>query len=347
MKSLRRLFVTCLVVGLLTPSAWAGPITQIVVFGDSISDTGNVFALSGTPPSPPYFQGRFSNGPVWVEGLASRLGVPAPTPSLTGGTNYAFGGALTGSGFSPGGVPNLGTQIGSYLAGNTPRADQLFVVWGGANDLFVGGPSNPGVPVSNLSNHISTLARAGAQKFLVGNYSLLGDTPRGLALSPATRQAWNTWSLNFNSLLEPELTRLESSLGITTAPIDLFTLFEQIRANPAAFGFTNITRGALSDGVLSGQGYLFWDTVHPTAAFHGLIADRAAQAVGVPEPSTLLLLANGGLGLLVWGWRRKRPGTALPRFVPCAVLPPLPRIPGQRSSCRKARGPQTTYSPDR
>jgi phospholipase/lecithinase/hemolysin len=302
MKSFRMLFATCLVVGLLTPPAGAQPITQIVGFGDSLSDTGNVFA-----PSPPNFQGRFSNGPVWVEGLASRLGVPAPTPSRTGGRNYAYAGARTGPGFVFGSRPNLGEQIASYLTGNTPRADQLFVVWGGANDIILGGQSNPSVPVSNLSNHISTLAQAGARRFLVGNYPLLGDTPRGLGLPAAGRQAWNDVTLGYNSLLEAERTRLQSSLGVTIARIDVFTLFEQIRANPAAFGFTNITRGALNDGVQTGQGYLFWDDLHPTAAFHGLIADRAAQALAVPEPSTLMLTATGGLGLLVWGWRRRRP----------------------------------------
>src|SRR6516164_3574154 len=70
--------------------------SNLIVFGDSISDTGNGFLFTGgVATAPPYFDGHFSNGPMWVEVLADRLGLPAPAPSLGGGTNYAFGGAET------------------------------------------------------------------------------------------------------------------------------------------------------------------------------------------------------------------------------------------------------------
>src|SRR4051794_25936876 len=93
------LFVAC---ALATPLQ-AGQFTQIVAFGDSLTDTGNLYAVTQTSPSgpfppSPYYEGRFSNGPVWVEWLALQLGVPAPRPFVTGGTNYAFGGAETTTG---------------------------------------------------------------------------------------------------------------------------------------------------------------------------------------------------------------------------------------------------------
>ena len=106
----------------------AGDITGIVSFGDSLTDTGNLFAATGQPPAP-YYQGRSSNGPVWVEYLANQLGVAAPTPSLLGGTNYAWAGAATGDGLSGSGVPNTGMQISTYLASHTPGATQLFTLW--------------------------------------------------------------------------------------------------------------------------------------------------------------------------------------------------------------------------
>ena len=76
--------------------------SRLVVFGDSTTDTGNVYELSGRtkPASPPYFEGRWSNGPLWIEYLADRLNVPRPRPSLAGGTNYAYAGAQTGIGES-------------------------------------------------------------------------------------------------------------------------------------------------------------------------------------------------------------------------------------------------------
>src|ERR1043165_7474947 len=97
------LMATTLALGLsLVPVlATAGPFRGVVVFGDSLSDSGNVFAATkpvlakAIPVSPPYFQGRFSNGPVWVAILAEQLGLPL-RPFLQGDTNFAFGGAATG-----------------------------------------------------------------------------------------------------------------------------------------------------------------------------------------------------------------------------------------------------------
>lgn len=56
-------------------------IERLVIFGDSYSDTdiadnsGNLYdLLNGIyPPSPPYFKGRFSNGPIWADILNSRF----------------------------------------------------------------------------------------------------------------------------------------------------------------------------------------------------------------------------------------------------------------------------------
>jgi phospholipase/lecithinase/hemolysin len=120
-------------------------ITGIVSFGDSLSDVGNDYIASGgTQPAPvaDYYQGRFTNGGNWLDYLAHDLGVAAPVASLAGGSDYAFGGASTGSGtttFVPGEqVPNVGSQIATYLATNTPTAGQLFTIWAGANNLLIG-----------------------------------------------------------------------------------------------------------------------------------------------------------------------------------------------------------------
>ncbi len=89
----RLAWIAALTLASLGTSLQAGDITGIVAFGDSLSDTGNTFLAAGTPPAP-YYQGHYSNGPIWLEYLASREGVAPPTPSLKpGGTDYAWGGA--------------------------------------------------------------------------------------------------------------------------------------------------------------------------------------------------------------------------------------------------------------
>src|SRR3954467_4049420 len=106
---MRWIFASLLACALLA-SGSAGaqqPFERIVVFGDSLSDPGNAFALGAgqsTPPdwgvdallvpAAPYAIGghHFSNGPSWVEQLARPVGLAQSVrPALAGGpaTNYA------------------------------------------------------------------------------------------------------------------------------------------------------------------------------------------------------------------------------------------------------------------
>jgi len=302
------------VLGLTTlgTSLQAGDITGIVAFGDSLSDVGNTYLAAGIPPSPPYYQGHYSNGPIWLEYLANSLGVPAPTASLAGGTDYAWGGAETGSGLSYEGTPNIGSQISTYLASNTPLSTQLITIWGGANDFLNGGVTNPAVPVANLISEITTLAAAGGKQFLVPNLPLLGDLPATNTLPQANRDALNFLTLTFDSMLYSQLNQLQGKLGITMHQVDIDSVFQNIIANPGAYGLTNVTDSAIADGNLSGQGYLFWDTVHPTTVIQALIGATAFATV-VPEPSSLTLVLIAAPLLLAW---RRRAAVTSPGLRP-------------------------------
>jgi phospholipase/lecithinase/hemolysin len=302
------------VLGLTTlgTSLQAGDITGIVAFGDSLSDVGNTYLAAGIPPSPPYYQGHYSNGPIWLEYLANSLGVPAPTASLAGGTDYAWGGAETGSGLSYEGTPNIGSQISTYLASNTPLSTQLITIWGGANDFLNGGVTNPAVPVANLISEITTLAAAGGKQFLVPNLPLLGDLPATNTLPQANRDALNFLTLTFDSMLYSQLNQLQGKLGITMHQVDIDSVFQNIIANPGAYGLTNVTDSAIADGNLSGQGYLFWDTVHPTTVIQALIGATAFATV-VLEPSSLTLVLIAAPLLLAW---RRRAAVTSPGLRP-------------------------------
>jgi phospholipase/lecithinase/hemolysin len=294
-------------IGLAPAPVGAGGITGIVSFGDSLTDTGNFYAATGQPAAP-YYQGRFSNGPVWVEYLANQLGVAAPTPSLLGGTNYAWAGAATGDGLAGNGVPNTGMQISTYLASNSPGATQLFTLWAGANDFLAYGQTDPSIPVANIAGEITTLAHAGAKLVMVPNVPLLGDLPATNTLPESQRDALNQLTSTFDSLLHSELDQLGQTLGITIYQPDINSLLQNALANPARYGFTNVTTSALGDGVLTGQGYLFWDEIHPTTVGHQLIADFAAASM-VPEPSSMMLMLSG-LAVSFFAWKQRHRRTA-------------------------------------
>jgi phospholipase/lecithinase/hemolysin len=261
-------------------------LAEIVAFGDSYVDTGNIFVASGGsfPASPPYYAGRFSNGPVWVERLAADFGLPAPTPSQAGGLNYAWGGAETGlDGLSTHGTPNIGTQIGSFLSAH-PRlhANQLVVIDGGIADLLFG-QTDPSVPASNLATEITTLAHAGGRYFLVSNLPPVGDLP-AINGQPA-RDTLNVLSAQFNSLLAQQENDLERSLQITIFRLDLGGLVQNMVNAPASFGFSNVTGQALhakmgeaGPVVPNPDEYLFWDEFHFTRVAHQIIGDAAAAA---------------------------------------------------------------------
>jgi outer membrane lipase/esterase len=291
-----------------TDAAVGGDITGIVSFGDSLNDVGNVYlATGGTTPPSPYYRGHYSNGPIWIEDFAKGLGLPAPTPRLFGGNDYAFGGAETGtSGLSALGTPNIGTQIAMYLgAGNVPTATQLFTIWGGANDFLNGGQTNPAISVANIGAEITELANAGAKQFLVGNLPLLGEIPLGNYLTPAQRQGLDFLSMTFDNLLQTEVSQLNQSLGAHISIMNVAGLVEDAMANPAKYGFTNVTSDAIDDGVLSGQGYLYWDREHPTTAGHQFVADLGLSSI--PEPGSVVMLGTAACGLgVVALWKRKR-----------------------------------------
>lgn len=180
--------------------AQASSFSNIYAFGDSLTDTGNIFNASGnTFPPPPYDNGRFSNGDIWVEYLAQKLNLQIQ-PSTNLGTNFAFGGATTGvdNTINPA-LPGLQQEVGIYLnflSTNklTADPDALYTVWAGANDYLPTESESSFMPyteptttVNNLAFVIDALADAGAKNILVVNLPDLGEIPCTNSTSNANR----------------------------------------------------------------------------------------------------------------------------------------------------------------
>ena len=258
--------------------ASAGPYSALYVFGDSLSDVGNTSAATlGIEPGGGYFQGRFSNGPVYAERIAAGLGLGTLTRSGAGGTNYAFGGAETNGpgGFSGLFVDSLVEQIDDYLPAS-PASDALFVAFIGANDLL-NGQTNVATPLGVIQTQLQRLVDAGARNLLGINLPPLGLTPSNLGNTALTNL-----SSAFNDGLSGVYDALESATPeLNLMRLDASELFFELVDDPAAFGFTNTTQQgiAVAGGTLEAPGYLFWDGVHPTRKTHELLALVALRAV--------------------------------------------------------------------
>jgi len=294
----------------LTLTVSAASYSGVVVYGDSLSDNGNLFAAVGQP-GPPYFNGRASNGPVAVEGLAANLGVPLH--------DLAFGGATTGIGnhLDPGGtatsvgafgLPGMTTLYNATKAAVVPvDPSSLFVIWGGPDDFFSRSPLDATFPdtanraVDNIIAIATGLQGIGAQHILVVGMPDLGLTPDFLAQGPQAAAGASLVSKYFND-------QLVSKLPGGVAFFNTSLLLHTVAANPAAYGFTNVTDPCFnqSQGTVCAtpDQYLFWDADHPTSAGHQILADQfTVAAAAIPEPATA---ATAGCAVVIAALARRR-----------------------------------------
>ena len=293
---------------LLPLRAIAASFRQIYVFGDSLSDPGNLSSstLSLIPQSPPYAR-RFSNGAVWTEYLAQDLGLdPTPVTQLPfrllnpsqSGINFAFGGASTGRSstvieiepFSQVGVlsqVDLFTDLVNL--GFRPSSEEaLYILLAGANDYAGNSNTNPVTdingPINNLKTAIAQLTQVGARNILVGNLPDIGKTPRFQGNQRATEL--NQLITAHNQALSTLIKTLEQQFTtVNFLEFDLNRLFDEAIANPTDYGLTNTTDSCLNGFTFpfdfnystcsNPDEFLFWDDFHPTTTGHRLIASRA------------------------------------------------------------------------
>jgi phospholipase/lecithinase/hemolysin len=292
------------------PAAAQDDAIKFVVFGDSLSDPGNGFALlreNATPPDygmtallipdAPYARGghHLTNGPTWIELLARSVGgsrsvLPAYQSQNPYAMNFAIG---TARARNDGTITSLPAQVAAFLqkTGGTAPSDAIYVIQVGGTDvrdaLQAGGLAGEMIlaqAVQSIKAAVETLAAAGATNFLVWNVPNVALTPtvRFLdAVQPGTALLAAAASTGFNLGLAGALAPLPGMLGITIVPFDANALLTAIVNNKALFGLGNVTEACVTPGIApfacpDPDSYLFWDGIHPTAAAHAIIAARVA-----------------------------------------------------------------------
>lgn len=296
-----------------TSTTHAGLFDNMVVFGDSLSDDGNISLSQGLP----IFRWTTNPGQTGLENIGDFFGTPM-TPALAGGTDFAFGGAgiVNNSPGVPSSVPLLPAQLGMYLQATGGKADPntLYAVWGGANDIFYNayvaslGGLTPAQVQANLITAADTelgmiqqLGTAGARYVMVVNLPNIGITPSAAAQGPAAAAQLTGLSLTFNNALNAGL----ANTGVNIIPVNAFAFLNEVVANPSAYGFTNVTTpactgsafGCLPAGTPGATStyqpgtdttYLFADGVHPTTAAHAMLAQYAESIIIAPGQMSLL-----------------------------------------------------------
>ncbi len=305
----------------LLTAAWcqAASYSEAIVFGDSLSDSGNYFAIFGevskkpyeteNVPSAPYAIGghHFTNGATWVEKLTRTLHIPKsgkPSEVSPGQfRNYAVGRSraraeLLDDVFSE---VNLTTQVDSFLADENGQAPDaaLYIIWIGSNDvadaLFATNPADiMGAALLNTFTQIQRLYAHGARHFLILNMPNFALTPRVLDFVsgyPAPVQEYllqniTLASVGYNQALAGNLAYMQSLLpGMDVISLDVFSVMNSIVANPEVYGLQIVDEACVvpetqGHAYCSNWGrYLFWDAQHPTKEGHSIIAEQAEMAI--------------------------------------------------------------------
>jgi phospholipase/lecithinase/hemolysin len=304
--------------------AFASNVSEIVAFGDSLSDPGNAsIGTAGVDPGlgyatrtvlgVPFPVGYYTNpqsgsGPagLWVDQLAATLSVADPQPFLApgGGTNYAVASSFT-AGYN-GLAPGMDAQVADFLtavAGNAP-ASALYTFWGGANDIFDAADS-PVTAANNIEAEIEAVAAAGGKTFLWLNLPPLGATP-ALNGDPALAAAANFATDLFDAQWATDVATLDAD-GIDVVGVNVDGLFNSVTADPSAYGLTDVSDACDATAGCNPNTFLYWDTEHPTTEADSLIASLAAQDLApTPEPTSLSLLTLGGIAAASLGYTRRK-----------------------------------------
>jgi phospholipase/lecithinase/hemolysin len=290
MEKSRSVVMLAVIIGLaaITVRASTPTYDNLYVFGDSYCDVGNIHAATGgAVPAAPYYNGRFSNGPIWLDHVAGFLGVPL-TASLLGGTDYAFGGAwVTAPQPIAGGfIPSVPQQVGLYLQQHGGKADPkaLYVIEGGGNDILGTTTGTPAALAYQIAVGIvqseQMLRQGGAKHFVIPNLFNVGILPAAVGNAAFAAAASTATNKYVSELLGPE----EELPGIHIRRMNVFSLMTAVGTDPTHFGFSDVTDPCLTTALCADPDHtFFWDTHHPTEFGHAFFAVTLENVLAQPN----------------------------------------------------------------
>lgn len=274
----------------------AASFDAIYAFGDSLTDTGR-------EPAEPFlhYNGRWSNGPLWIEYLSTKLNLP-----YIAANNYAHSGAQ---------VDDMMVQVAEFTPPAHPER-ALFVAWAGGNDFTqtydknwvddVKWQAQIQNAMTNYFQVVAALYDKGARTIMVPNTVDLSQIPLLNRLPGFVRDYLRSKVRQFDSSLSEVLDQVSAARpGLRLVRVDVYRHFDEVLANPSQYGFTETRTDVLADFFLfdkrfngPGRNYLFWDPLHPTTKSHALVADWFEAALKISEPVKLeLVRAGNGLDL--------------------------------------------------
>jgi outer membrane lipase/esterase len=268
--------------------------SNMVVFGDSLSDMHNTKGAPATNNNPDGSQ------PLWANDVRQSL-FPNQTmyastkiPKTTGqiySTDYAYGGAITGG---KGNEPTLIAQVSQYLksVNNKASPTTLYLIWGGGNDLLADLNKIPhdtlqkGFPsvtptINNLTSIVTTLKQHGAtaDHIFVLDMADLANTPRAHALThndPTKLGLITAFTALYNTALKNTLSEYIPNNNIVL----ISKLAETINTNPSKYGFTDLHDSCVAAKKMpSCTGFQFYNDIHPTIKSHALIAQTVLSSI--------------------------------------------------------------------
>jgi len=266
---------------------------DLILFGDSLTDTGNAYRDWGTPESPPYFGGRFTNGNIWLEGVHDWLGINTVTAQgSNAGNNRAYGGATTANGYYLWVIPNVGKQVDDYTGSFDIGSGEVVGLWAGGNDVRNGADSSQEL-LNNINEHAEQLISDGAERVILFEIPPIDRIPEFRDNSDEDKAAKASVISDFNSAVVTLATTLAAQHSVDVSVIPVWGAFEEAYWNPSAFGFDNVTHSACQhDGITCDSNdpidpvpnrFIFFDNKHPTAPIHRLLSLIFREAVGVSD----------------------------------------------------------------